>query len=149
MKYIIIILLTLTTLSAQESPKEIFGFYGVGQPNSPNAIEKIIIHTKEKIYLLKKEAINHTHFKNIEALFDQNHKSYIKITLTETGTVMFAKISERYVGRRLAVVINGDVISAAIINMKIDNGQIGIYTGMSTKETEIIVKKIKTKIKKD
>jgi protein-export membrane protein SecD len=54
-------------------------------------------------------------------------------TLDEEGTVMFTKLTARIIGRQLAVVLDGEVCSAPVVQTKIPGGEARI-TGLESDE---------------
>jgi len=73
---------------------------------------------------------------------------YVEIFFTAAGAKKFSYITARNIGRQLAIVVNGEVVSAPVIQDEITDGKAQI-TGMSTiEETEDLVTRINESIRK-
>ena len=81
----------------------------------PTAIEG----SKEKIYLLNKADLTNEDIAAAKVSFDNEQKPVIDITFTKAGAMKMAKVSEDHLGKPLAVVVDGKVISAPILRVKI------------------------------
>ncbi len=62
----------------------------------------------------------------------------IRIVLTETATAEFARISAKYLGRQLALVRNGEVLTAPNINEPINGGQLQISGALDVDEARAL-----------
>ncbi|MEL7199887.1 MAG: hypothetical protein AAGL10_16375 [Pseudomonadota bacterium] len=63
-------------------------------------------------------------------------RSLINVTFNKKGAQKFGRLSERNVGKRLAIVINGKVVSAPIIQEPILGGMVQISGGFQANEAE-------------
>ncbi len=75
--------------------------------------------------------------------FDQNNRPLITFTLNAEGAQIFGDFTAKSVGKRLAVVLDGKVYSAPVINERIGggSGQIsGNYTVMEAKDLSIALR---------
>jgi hypothetical protein len=61
-----------------------------------------------------------------------NDDANVLVTLRPEGAERFAEVSGEWTGRRLAIVIGGDVESAPTVRSRIDGGHVSIYIGPST-----------------
>jgi len=59
---------------------------------------------------------------------------YVSVEFNSTGARTFAELTEKNVGRRLAIVLDGNVHSAPVIREKIPSGQAQITGGFTTEE---------------
>jgi hypothetical protein len=66
-----------------------------------------------------------------EVMGDENHRYdyYVAITLTESGAKRFADATEQWVKRRIAIVLDGTVNSAPVVQSKIAGGHVSITLG--------------------
>ena len=146
MKLIIISILSIIlTVNANERSEHTIELFAVGRASYPNAVLKTILNTDEKIYLTDKTEFEETHINKAEVCFDLRYRSYLELTLTQNGSKLFAILSKKYIGQRLALVVNGEVIFAPNINTAITSGPITITGSYSTKELQSIAKKINKK----
>lgn len=75
--------------------------------------------------------------------FDQNNRPLISFSLNAEGAQIFGDFTGKSVGKRLAVVLDGKVYSAPVINERIGggNGQIsGSYTVLEAKDLAIALR---------
>ena len=59
---------------------------------------------------------------------------YVSVELNKAGAKTFAELTEKHVGRRLAIVLDGNVHSAPVIRERIPSGQAQITGGFTTEE---------------
>jgi preprotein translocase subunit SecD len=59
---------------------------------------------------------------------------YVSVEFNSTGARTFAELTEKNVGRRLAIILDGNVHSAPVIREKIPSGQAQITGGFTTEE---------------
>jgi len=59
---------------------------------------------------------------------------YVSVELNPVGARVFAEVTEANVGRRLAIILDGNVHSAPVIRERIPSGQAQITGGFSTEE---------------
>lgn len=63
--------------------------------------------------------------------FDENQKPYVSMSFTREGAGIFADLTEANVQRRMAIILDGRVKSAPVIQEKIGGGQARITLGMA------------------
>jgi preprotein translocase subunit SecD len=59
---------------------------------------------------------------------------YVSVELNKVGAKTFAELTEKHVGRRLAIILDGNVHSAPVIRERIPSGQAQITGGFTTEE---------------
>ncbi len=75
-----------------------------------------------------------THFKHASVQLDpKTFAPYVSITFDDEGATMFGDLTEKLVGKQLAIFVGGDLISAPRVNEKIGTGNAQI-TGSFTLE---------------
>lgn len=85
-------------------------------------------------YLIKdKTLMTGDALKNAQVRLDQNNRSYIGISLHPAGARDFEQITGDNVGRRLAIILDGNVYSAPVINTRISGGE-AVIEGRFTME---------------
>lgn len=83
-------------------------------------------------------------FKKVET--DTYYSDYkILIELTEEGAQRFSEATEKSVGKKLAIIINGEIVSAPYVNEKIAGGKLNI-SGILTLEDANRIKKELTQL---
>jgi hypothetical protein len=98
-------------------------------------VEAMIAGTDEKVYLHKSVVVAATDIADARLTLDANGNPAIGIAFTEEGSKKLADVSEKHIGKRLAILVDGDVISAPTVRAKISkNAQI---TGNFTKSEAV------------
>ena len=79
---------------------------------------------------------------NAQASFDQNNRPAVSFTLNATGAQRFGRVTGANVGRPFAIVLDGKVVSAPVIQSQIfANGQItGDFSVAETNELSLILR---------
>jgi preprotein translocase subunit SecD len=94
-------------------------------------------------YLLRKEAmITGRDLKSARVGVDENNRPQINFSLNATATDKFARETGRSIGRQLAILLDGTVYSAPVINSKLgsDNRITGRFTTQEADELSKILK---------
>jgi len=60
---------------------------------------------------------------------DQFNQPFVSMELDDTGAVIFSKLSGDNIGKRMAIILDGNVNSAPVFNSKIPNGRASIELG--------------------
>lgn len=67
---------------------------------------------------------------------DDNVTYFLKLIFTEEGSNQFARITSNHIGEQLAIIIDGKLISAPVINTEINEGSCIISGNFTKEETE-------------
>lgn len=95
--------------------------------------EATVEGTMEKVHLHKTAALTSADVATAKASVDPKTRDpIIEIKLTEAGAKKLEKLTGDNIGRRLAIVVNGKVVSAPVIQSKI--GESANVTGKFTQE---------------
>jgi SecD/SecF fusion protein len=89
---------------------------------------------KERLLVRKDAVLSGSHLKNASVGFDEFGKALVHIEFDSKGATIFEEVTSRYVGKRLAIVLDGKLHSAPVIQERIPNGKAQI-TGNFTDET--------------
>lgn len=73
----------------------------------------------------------------------QNKQYVVSLTLTKTGAEKFATATAENLGKQIAIVYDGEIISAPVVNAVIDNGQAIIEGGFTYEEVEQLASTIR------
>ena len=68
--------------------------------------------------------------------------SSINVTLSEGGAKIFEAVTRNSIGKRIAIMVDGKVISAPVVRDKISGGKVQITGSFSQQEAEAIAKKL-------
>ena len=82
-------------------------------------IEAEIVGTDNKVYLHKTVVAASKDIAEASVILDAIGKPAIAITFTDEGANKIAEVTERHHGKRLAILVDGQVISAPIIRVRI------------------------------
>jgi preprotein translocase subunit SecD len=127
--------LTSTAVGWTEKPddkKPTVEFRLAEQTPADGLTEAKVLGTENKVYLHKTAALTAADIVSAEVKVDQKTLDpIIDIRLTEAGTKKIGKLTEDNIGKLLAVVVDGKVISAPVIRAKV--GEHAVITGKFTK----------------
>jgi len=83
------------------------------------------------------------YLKKAELVFDQNtQKPIISLHFTSEGASVFEELTERNVGKKLAIYIDGNLISAPVVQEKISGGDAQITGEFTVKEAQELVRNL-------
>ncbi len=86
------------------------------------------------LIIKKKALITGNHLTNAHATFNQNSQAVVSFSFNHIGSKLFAEITKNNAGKRLAIVLDGKLLSAPVINEPILGGS-GIISGNFTIES--------------
>lgn len=138
-------------------------FLGYEQPitSQPTEMEQAIgsISEAEELVLEFKEQkgtdewtateLNGDYVAKAEAKTDEFSQTYILLTFTDEGSALFEKITEKNIGKKLGIFINGELISAPIVNDKITGGEAMIAGNFTTKEAKDLAEALNRTVKNE
>ena len=137
------------TLQAEKATyKARLEFRQANDKEMPGLIKKHIEGTKDVVYLHKKEKLNNTHI--LSAIVEEDNNTggaSILITFNDEGKKLFSKITQRLINKKLAILVDGKVLSAPTIMQAITEGKAQISGSFTLKEAKVLATKIKQKIK--
>ncbi|MFZ5609876.1 MAG: protein translocase subunit SecD [Pseudomonadota bacterium] len=128
--------------------KEVLGrtaqmtFHMVAEEVSPQDIERnrLPIGTRAypmadqpelKLALREPPQLSGDRLKDARAAYDQNGQPAVAFTMDATGAAVFSKITRENIGRRFAIVLDGEIVTAPVIQGVIPSGS-GQITGSFT-----------------
>ena len=85
----------------------------------------------EKLVITKRALVSGENLRDAGPAFDQNNQPAVEFTFDSAGAFKFGTITRGNIGRRLAIVLDGNVVSAPVIQSAIIGGN-GIITGNFT-----------------
>jgi len=105
--------------------------------NSPEAgfTQTDLPHSDEKIYVADKSEMDNSDIKGVKSGLSHQGFEQLEIVFTEEGAKKFAALTEKLIGQRLAILIDGQVVSVPVVREKITGG-----TGQITGSKGIIEK---------
>ncbi|MCF7855670.1 MAG: protein translocase subunit SecD, partial [Candidatus Pacebacteria bacterium] len=91
--------------------------------------------SEEKLFLTSRPArVKGSHINRAVASFNEFNNYYVSLSFNDEGASEFAKLTSDNVGRRLAIVLDGKVYSAPVIQQAITGGQAQITGNFGPEE---------------
>ncbi len=84
------------------------------------------------------------HFVHADVQLDNFYQPYVSIQFNEEGAKLFEEITERNVGKPLAIFVGGELISAPNVNQKIAGGNAQITGQFTQEESESLARDLNT-----
>jgi preprotein translocase SecF subunit/protein-export membrane protein SecD len=84
------------------------------------------------------------HFVHADMQLDNFYQPYVSIQFNDEGAKLFAEITERNVGKRLAIFVGGELISAPRVNEKITSPSAQISGDFTTDEAKNLARDLNT-----
>jgi hypothetical protein len=101
------------------------------------------------IYVEKEVLLDGRAVKTASAVRDKvSGRPYVSITFTEEGAKQFAQVTREFIGERLAIISDGQVYSAPVIQQEISGGTAQIQGDFTLQEANDFAKKINEAITK-
>jgi preprotein translocase subunit SecD len=116
---------------ADEKPKTRVEFRRAETTAAKELIEATVAGTKDKVYLYKTADLTATDIDSVMIAGDAKNPT-IEITFTEAGAKKAAKMSEDHINKPVAIVVDGKVIAAPIVRVKL--GATILISGHFTEE---------------
>lgn len=102
---------------------------------------------KEALHVQKTPLLDRTAIDQASVTKDVTGRPQILITFTEKGGKLFADVTRRNVGNRLAIVIDGQLLSAPKVMDEITGGKAMISGAFSEEEANKLVRKVNAAVK--
>ena len=148
-------LIILLTAVAHTAPAAVFQLRLVDAAPSDQAERMILAHkTKEVaydevLYVQKEALLDQSALRSAKAVNDkQTNRPTITITFTPAGQKAFADVTRQNIGKRLAIVIGGELLTAPTIRSEITDGQAVISGSFTYREAQDLASKITHALKK-
>ena len=109
---------------------------------------KDTVTRKEELSVQKTVLLDQTALKSVKLATDALGQPVIDITLTDSGRTKFAEVTKQRIGKRLAIVIGGQVYCAPKIIDEISGGKAQINGSFTKEEAKELVKKLNEAVKK-
>ena len=97
----------------------------------------------KQIYISEHVVLSNSDIDSAAVGLDPNGQPMISIVFTKAGAERFAEVTEQNIGKPLAILIDGELLSAPIIQESILGGKAVITGSFSNTEAERIAKGIK------
>jgi preprotein translocase subunit SecD len=142
-------LVALAAVAADSSASHVFQMRLVADKPSSDTEQMTLVQQwhgkeqKEVLFVQKAVLLDQTDLKSATVSTNaQMGMSQIDISFTEKGTKRFAKVTHQNVGRRLAIIIDGQIYSAPCIAAEITSGNGQIVSSFTEQEARDLAAKI-------
>jgi len=143
MKYFMLFLcgLLLACSSRQEKPVVNVKFCVAEDAPADGLLKYSLNETGQIFYLHPAADLSRNDIK--AATVNNSHEKYfVDVTFTETGAQKFAKLTGENTGKRIAIILNNELVTAPVVRDTIKQGKAIITGNFSKKEAEKIAKGI-------
>jgi SecD/SecF fusion protein len=89
-------------------------------------------------------ALTGEHFVRADVAFSQTYTPYVTIEFDNEGADLFEELTERNIGKRIAIFVGGDLISAPNVNDKISGGSAQITGSFTVDEASDLARDLNT-----
>ncbi len=96
----------------------------------------------ETLYVQKTVLLDQTAVESATVVTNRLGGLEIDLAFTDSGRKRFANVTRQNVGRRLAIIVDGQILSAPIIQSKITNGKASIVGAFTDQEAHTLARKI-------
>jgi preprotein translocase subunit SecD len=103
---------------------------------------------REVVYVQNAVLLDQTALKSAKIARDNFGHAEIAITFTDAGRERFAEVTRQSIGKRLAIVIDGQLYSAPSIVTEIPGGKANISGSFSDREAEELVARLNSSLKR-
>jgi hypothetical protein len=117
-------------------------FYLVDAAPRPDGRAMRIKGTGKTVWVLGDPVLDHTDIASAKAMFDKFGRYGVAVSFTPAGADKFREITGSHVGRKLGIVVDGDLLSAPEIKGRISAGQAFIEGRFTRQEAEDLAERI-------
>jgi len=130
---------------AEPHNPDIVQFRLVEDKESPDTVPMKMMGKDDTLHVSKQVLLNALDVESAKATRER-HTGFASILLnfTRDGWKKFAEITEKNVGRRLAIVVNGQLVSAPVIRSRVAGGGAVITGGFTMMEARELANAINT-----
>jgi preprotein translocase subunit SecD len=139
MRYFILVLallLSACTSNHAVSPTAKIEFRPAEFAPQTGFTEMTVKASQQKVYVSEAIVLSTPDIASAEAIFDAQGMPAVGLKLTETGKQKLADATARYMDKPLAVVVNGELLTAPVVREKITGGMLTINGFLSAKEAK-------------
>ena len=99
-------------------------------------------HSIGKLVVRKKPELTGEYLEKVGIRYDSLGRPYVTLKFNDKGAKIFANVTTRYYKKRLAIVLDGKIMSAPVINARIPDGRAiieGNFTLQEAKDLKIVL----------
>ena len=132
----------LTAAETPDKPDGNIEFRRAENQPAEGLIEAVVAGSDKKVYLYDTAEAGNKDIADIRVVRDERGEPAIGITFTKKGAEKMARVTQQHIGKPIAVMVDGRVLSAPMVRAKLSRKS--LITGKFTvDEVEGIVKTIK------
>ncbi len=123
-KYIFPLLILLVTIScSNDDPVEIKSLeFRVAETEPADSLQKMRMKFTDRIfYLHEKSELSEAHIVATK-MVDWNDSEAIELKFNEEGARLLAELTRSNIGKRIGMILNGELVTAPIVQAEIPNG---------------------------
>ena len=113
------------------------------QEPEPGLTAMTLPSSGKQIYISENVVLSNSDIDSASVSLGPNGQPMISIVFTKVGAKRFAEVTEQNIGKPLAILIDGELLSAPIIEESILGGKAAIVGSLTNTEAERIAKGIK------
>lgn len=98
--------------------------------------------SKDVIYLNPQAELTEAHLQKASVMDGQNDDKVVLLKFNEEGAARMSRLTATNINQRLALIIDGQVVTAPIIASRIDGGEAMLASGYTQKEAEQLVMRL-------
>lgn len=141
------------TFAADASSPSRFQLRSVVEPGTADSETLPLVRTSpagetstNQLVVAKKVLLDENHFAAVKVVHDPlSNRPQIEVRLTPEGAALFKEITEQHVRKQIAIVIEGKVQSAPVVNEPITGGSLRISGNFTEDEARILAEKLAPK----
>ena len=125
MKNFILVLLLLSVPACNESETVKINSleFRIAETEPADSLEEFTMkQTGEIFYLHKSSGISASHIAATK-ISERNESEAIEITFNDEGKELFAELTRNNIGNRIGMILNGELVSAPVVQAEIPNGK--------------------------
>ncbi|MBN1854048.1 MAG: DUF1559 domain-containing protein, partial [Pirellulales bacterium] len=115
-----------TSITAQD-PRTFLEFHLAESNPRENLMKAILDHNKETVYLHKDPVLTGQHVTSAQVVNIDSNQPAVVVTFTEEGQQILKKVTTDHQGKRLAVLVDGKIVTAPTIRATIS--KVALITG--------------------
>ncbi len=138
--------ITGNKVATAQSKKEVLetGFY---QTVAYSSYRVKVPETTDSIYIDTVALCLSSDFREVRHVVEEyGHQPAIQIRLTEAATKRFAEASKRNIGKRIAIIAGGRVLTAPVVQSEIPGGELTLTGGFTLEETRAIAERMQREL---
>jgi preprotein translocase subunit SecD len=128
----------------QSAPAQRFGLFAASEAAKPGYRDARVQMRDERVYCAPAPVITGADVSDVRVQQDAQGRSQVLVTFTPAGRTRLAEFTRNHLKERLAIVVDGRVLLAPVIENEIAHGAVLITGAFTAQEFERIAKAIRS-----